>query len=632
MRIGSFRVENFRNLRLAECKDVPNFMVICGSNGCGKSALLEALKIVKESAWPYVEDRPKFDSSVVRSNSDEAVIEMEICFSKAEKTFAKIHSWENCPENVKIQVKINKDGGSSSRIVSVSPTSRDMIDRASELITSYYSAENSPGFFDYVGPYRQTEKGKVIQWDAKSMSDSSIRKTLNSDVNKFQLTKQYLIGCKLRDLQKLTASYDAGHSEYDDSLKYIKNLFSSFFAPMRFVDVVISDTTFEFIISTPNGNIGIDDLSSGEKELLNMFVRFQQLSPKEAVILFDEADAHLHPYLERKYLEELRKLSEGNQLLLTTHSPEMMVAAGSESLYTLLKEPSSDKENQLCRVTNNDEMLKALSDLMGSRGIVSFNRRIVFIEGEDASADREIYERAYPPDKYNISFMPAGNSSTVRKTAEQVNALLTSSTGFQQYFSIIDKDIERLEPDPTSGKRLFRLPVYHVENLLLDANSIFETTRSLKLSNCPYKDHIEVLDELKQLVLSETHLNSYAKALRDARYAKIAKEVIDAIYQGKALPEDSDIPKFSEFQKEARIMLQSALTDDTWIAKCKGRDLLKAYCKKNDIRYKDLRNLLISKIDAPPRGLEGIMSQIYVTSFHPHLFFLPHLFRCLRLL
>jgi hypothetical protein len=34
---------------------------------------------------------------------------------------------------------------------------------------------------------------------------------------------------------------------------------------------------------------------------------------------------------------------------------------------------------------------------MGSRGIVSFNQRIVFIEGEDSSADREIYEAAYPP-------------------------------------------------------------------------------------------------------------------------------------------------------------------------------------------------------------------------------------------
>ncbi len=63
------------------------------------------------------------------------------------------------------------------------------------------------------------------------MSDNSIRMTFNRDENKFQLTKQYLIGCKLRDLQKLKASYDTGHSVYEDSLSYIKKIFSSFFAP-----------------------------------------------------------------------------------------------------------------------------------------------------------------------------------------------------------------------------------------------------------------------------------------------------------------------------------------------------------------------------------------------------------------
>ena len=36
-------------------------------------------------------------------------------------------------------------------------------------------------------------------------------------------------------------------------------------------------------------------------------------------------------------------------------------------------------------------------------------------------------------------------------TAERVNALLTSAISFQQYFCIIDQDIERGEKDPTEG-------------------------------------------------------------------------------------------------------------------------------------------------------------------------------------
>jgi len=35
----------------------------------------------------------------------------------------------------------------------------------------------------------------------------------------------------------------------------------------------------------------------------------------------------------------------------------------------------------------------------------------------------------------------------------------------------------------------------------------------------------------------------------------------------------------NEFAKEK---LKEALSDDTWKAKCKGRELLKAYCSKHD--------------------------------------------------
>src|SRR5687768_4336601 len=53
MKIMAFKVENFRNIRLAECSNLPDFMVIAGGNGCGKSALLNALLTAKEHAAGY---------------------------------------------------------------------------------------------------------------------------------------------------------------------------------------------------------------------------------------------------------------------------------------------------------------------------------------------------------------------------------------------------------------------------------------------------------------------------------------------------------------------------------------------------------------------------------------------------
>jgi predicted ATPase len=597
MRILGFRIENFRNIRLAECSNFPEFMVICGGNGCGKTALLEALMTAKEHAGAY--GNFPFDPRAVSADAQKATVTMSLEFEEKERQFVKDKYNTECPEKDEVIIEINKGG--AVRAVKRSTA-------IARLLGYYSRALGSPGFFDYINADRQVRKLELRTWDSSYLSDDYAKRTLARGEEKFLYTKQYLASIKMGDLQELQTSHRSGKPIDRDSLREIRDFFDSFFAPMKFKDVYIDKSPFEFVVATPSGDIDIDDLSSGEKEILNIFIRFHQLKPKGAIILFDEADAHLHPDLERRYLEVLRKLGQGNQMLLTTHSPEMMIAAGTECLYTVLKDPPREGDNQLIRVTQSEHLHSVLSELMGSRGIVSFNQRIVFIEGEDASADREIYEAAYPPSKYNISFVPAGNSATVRKTAEQVNMLLTTAIGFQQYFSIVDGDIERSEPDPTQGKRLFQLPVYHVENLLLNENEILEVTRSMMLTSCPYTSSGEVEDSLKQLILSDAHLNAYAGALLDARIAKVARDAHDAVCKKQTV----SLPRleFDEVKVEAKRILESALSDNTWRSKCKGRELLKAYCGKHNIKYEHFRNLLISRIKTPPKSLQQIMSQI----------------------
>jgi len=600
MKIMSFRIENFRNLRLAECESVPDFMVICGGNGCGKSALLEALMTAKEHAGAY--GNFPFDPRAVSASESKATIKMNLSFSENERQFIKEKYGHDCPDVEEIIIEIDKGG--SARPIKSSPS-------AHQLLSYYGHARGSPGFFDYINAHRQIPKFRLQTWDPSVLTDARSKETLVRGDQKYQFTKQYLVGLKMHDLQELQSSLTTGEPVNIDSLKEIREFFDQFFYPMTFRDVLIHDYPFEFVISTPQGDIDIDDLSSGEKEVLNTFIRFHQLNPRGAVILFDEADAHLHPDLERRYLDVLRQIGKDSQLIITTHSPEMMIAAGTDSLYTVLKQQPTDGSNQLVRVTQSEQMHRVLSDIMGSRGIVSFNQRIIFIEGEDASADRDIYEAAYPPSKYNISFVPAGNSATVRKIAEQVNKLLETSVGFQYYFSIVDGDIERFEADPTYGRRLFRLPVYHVENLLLDENEIFDATRQLMGSKCPYSTSDEVRQELISLVLSEKHLKPYVRAIVDAKLAKKAKEASDEIFKNQANATISlERIDFSGIETETVNILKTAIDEETWKSKCKGRDLLRAYCGIHNIRYEHLRNLLISRIKNPPNILDEIMKQI----------------------
>ena len=563
MRILDFRIENFRNLRLAECNPVSDFMLICGANGCGKSALLEALMTAKERAGAYGNFR--FDPRAVSADAEKATIKVVLRFSEREREFVKTKFGKECPEKDEVVNEIQKDGGARA-IKRSGPVQ--------QLLSFYGRSIGSPGFFDYINAHRRMQKNQLSTWDANFLSDARAKETLALDENKFRYTKQYLAGLKMSDLQALQTSLRSGDPTNRDSLDEIRTFFNEFFSPMKFKDVYIDTSPFQFAISTPLGDIDIDDLSSGEKEILNIFIRFHQLKPKGAVILFDEADAHLHPDLDRRYLEVLKKLGEGNQILLTAHSPEMMMAAGTDALYTILKEPLPDGGNQLIRVTEEESLHDALSELMGSRGIISINQRIIFIEGQEASADREIYEAFYPPSKYNVSFVPAGNSLTVRSTSEKVNHLLTTATGFQHYFSIIDGDVERLTDDPTEGKRLFRLPVYHVENFLIDEPVISKASQSLIGSKFPYTRQEEITAELKELLLSDVHLKPYTRALLDACIANSAKCAYDAVSRS---PKDTavtpKVPDFAEMEETAK-----KICNNIWSQMFGGKNAKVASC------------------------------------------------------
>lgn len=601
MKISAFRVENFRNIRYASCDSPPDFLVICGGNGAGKSALLQALMTAKENVGGY--GYFNADARAVSADADFASVSITLTFTPEEQASVKARIGIQCPPSQEFEVRLQKDG--SGQVVKGGHP-------ASTLLSYYSSTDaNAPGYFDYIEAYRLMQKVQLSNWDSSSLSDERMKQTLvATSANKFQNTKAYLASLVMRDLQDLQKSQREGQPIFQDSLRPIKQFFDTFFAPMKFVDVRIDKSPFQFIITTPRGTIDIDDLSSGEKEIFSTFIRFHHLKPKNAVILFDEADAHLHPDIERRYLEVLREISTGNQVWLTTHSPEMMIAAGTESLFTVLKEPSGASPNQFQRVTSSEQLHSALSEVMGSRGLISFNQRVVFIEGEEASADREVYERLYPPSRHNTSFVPAGNSATVRMTAERVNTLLSVSTGFQQFYSIVDGDIERAtRASARALGRLFQLPVYHVENFLLNPNLVLQQTREMLASKCPFQSAPDVENELQSLVLSSDHIKPYSRALLDARVAKMAKEAYDGVFQKTLAPPRQPI-EFEEIEREALITMEAALKDGSWRSKCKGREVLKAYCAKHAFNYMHFRNGLIAKLAGPPTELQEIMGKI----------------------
>ena len=54
MRVQSLEVKNFRAIRYLNLKNLSNAIVVAGSNGCGKSTIFDALRLLKSAYGQYV--------------------------------------------------------------------------------------------------------------------------------------------------------------------------------------------------------------------------------------------------------------------------------------------------------------------------------------------------------------------------------------------------------------------------------------------------------------------------------------------------------------------------------------------------------------------------------------------------
>ncbi len=99
--------------------------------------------------------------------------------------------------------------------------------------------------------------------------------------------------------------------------------------------------------------VDIDDLSSGEKAVIQLFFPLVEhhiterlaairksaapASSGSLAVLMDEPELHLHPNLQGKVLDYIRQLSleEDVQFILATHSPSMVEQATSDELFLL---------------------------------------------------------------------------------------------------------------------------------------------------------------------------------------------------------------------------------------------------------------------------------------------------------
>lgn len=178
----------------------------------------------------------------------------------------------------------------------------------------------------------------------------------NDDSDDFTSIKQLIVDVKAQDnssLDKLTSKGE--YTNYEDFHRTSKifrfeNAFNNFFDTIKFEGVDEEATDEKKVTFSKNGkNIAIDDLSTGEKQIVFRGAQLLKNSNNlnGGIVLIDEPELSMHPKWQSKVFDYYTGLfSQGgtqmSQIFFATHSENVIQAATKDLDNTLIIILSSD--------------------------------------------------------------------------------------------------------------------------------------------------------------------------------------------------------------------------------------------------------------------------------------------------
>ncbi|GAB4406705.1 MAG: AAA family ATPase [Microscillaceae bacterium] len=314
MRIDKLRLKNFRAYEDLEMEFHPHFNIVIGSNGTGKTAILEALTVAIGSFFlgvDYAETRhirPE-DIRVVNSeydineqfpveieawgglNGQQLQWKRELTGPKNKTTYVNAMNIKQVAKEMQDQIRAGENIDlpviayySTERLWKERPDTTTL--SSSRLQDGYYNGLKATSNNKFFTKWFEKEEMVVLQQKKDSAGLYVVRKTVSNCIDDcenlyFDYNRKELV-MELQDGRKLPFRY------LSDG---VRNMLA-----------MVADIAFRCAI-------------------LNPHLRDEAAEKAHGVVLVDELDLHLHPSWQKRVVRSLKESFPNVQFIVTTHSP-----------------------------------------------------------------------------------------------------------------------------------------------------------------------------------------------------------------------------------------------------------------------------------------------------------------------
>lgn len=145
---------------------------------------------------------------------------------------------------------------------------------------------------------------------------------------------------------------------------------------------------YKFIFITNGMEFQFNQLSSGERELLNLIFSVISIDLRNGVLVIDEPELHLHPNWQKKLLNLYNLLSSHRnlQIIMVTHSPVFIDSKNFKGILRIFKEngdskliPEDKQEDWYKTLVKDKQLVDILS--LSNNSKLYFADKVVLVEG-----------------------------------------------------------------------------------------------------------------------------------------------------------------------------------------------------------------------------------------------------------